>query len=58
MEFFTYENVKELVVYSCFGGIIGYNIFWIGYGAVLGVKWVIKKLKRRFGKNKEETVNE
>ena len=53
MEFFNYEYIKELIVYCCFGGIIGYNIFWIGYGVVRGVKWIAKKLK-----NKEETPNE
>lgn len=47
MDFFNYEYVKELVVYSCFGAIMGCNIAWIGFGIVRGVKWITKKLKSK-----------
>jgi len=52
--FLAYENIKEMLVYSIFGGLIAYDLFWIGYGIVAGVKWIIKKLKNR--KNKKEEI--
>jgi len=38
----------------------GMAIWAYGYWIVSGVKWVVKKLKKRFGRNQteEETVNE
>lgn len=60
MEFFAYEHIKELVVYCAFGWMAGIGVWAYGYWIVSGIKWVVKKLKKRFGKNQseEETVNE
>ncbi len=60
MEFFDYEHIKELVVYCAFGWMAGMAIWAYGYWIVSAVKWVVKKLKKRFGRNQteEETVNE
>ncbi len=60
MDFFTYENMKEFVVCSCFGAIVSLELYWISYVVIYGVKWAVKKLKKRFGRNQteEETVNE
>ena len=59
-EFFAYEHIKELVVYCAFGWMAGLCIWGYGYWIVSFVKWVVKKLKKRFGKNhsEEETANE
>lgn len=60
MEFFDYEHIKEIVVYCAFGWMAGMAIWAYGYWIVFGVKWVVKKLKERFGRNQteEETANE
>ncbi len=60
MDFFTYENMKEFVVCSCFGAIVSLELYWISHAVIYGVKWAVKKLKKRFGRNQteEETVNE
>ena len=50
--FLNSEAVQTFVLYSCFGAILGYNLFWIGYGVDSGVKWLIKKFK------KEKKTNE
>ena len=60
-EFFAYEHIKELVVYCAVGWMAGLCIWGYGYWIVSGVKWVVKKLKKRFGKEtvtEEETANE
>ena len=55
----NYEYVKELIVYSVFGMIIGLDLWWIGYVITSGVKWVIKKIKgHKEKKIKEENPNE
>lgn len=60
MGFFDYEHIKEIVVYCAFGWMAGMAIWAYGYWIVFGVKWVVKKLKERFGRNQteEETANE
>lgn len=60
MEFSDYEHIKEIVVYCAFGWMAGMAIWAYGYWIVFGVKWVVKKLKERFGRNQteEETANE
>jgi len=45
MEFFTYENIKELLVYMAFGMISGLVLYGYAQLIMLGVKWVIGKLK-------------
>ena len=59
-EFFAYEHIKEFVVYFAFGWIVVMVIYGYGYWIVSGIKWIAKKLKKRFGKNttEEETANE
>lgn len=57
MEFFAYEHIKELVVYSAFGWIAGTCIYGYGYILVSGVRWAVAKLKKRFGKNLSEEEN-
>lgn len=60
-EFFAYEHIKELVVYCAFGWMAGLCIWGYGTLIVSGVKWIVKKLKNRFGKRtvtEEETANE
>ena len=60
MEFFAYDNIKELVVYFAFGWMAGMSIWAYGWLIFMGVKALVQKLKKRFGKNhsEEETVNE
>ncbi|MBQ9685242.1 MAG: hypothetical protein IJV41_01675 [Oscillospiraceae bacterium] len=60
MEFFAYDHIKELVVYSAFGWMAGMSIWAYGWLIVTGVKALIQKLKKRFGRKntEEETVNE
>lgn len=59
-EFFAYEHIKELVVYSAFGWMAGMCVYGYGVLIVSGVKWVVKKLKKHFGKkqSEEESTNE
>lgn len=60
-EFFAYEHIKKLVVYCAFGWMAGLCIWGYGYWIVSFVKWIVKKLKKRFGKDavtEEETANE
>ncbi len=60
-EFFSYEHIKELVTYCAFGWMIGMTIGGCGYWIAYGVKWVLKKLKKRFCKDtvtEEEIANE
>ncbi len=54
--FFTYENIKQILVYSGFGALIGIYIYWITYAVTAGIKWLVKKLKGH--KKKEDTTNE
>ena len=59
--FFSYENVKQFVIYCAFGTFIGLDLWWIGYAVTAGVKWVIRKIKARKEKKnttKEENTNE
>ena len=61
MDFFAFEYIKELVVYCAFGMMAGLCIGGYGYWIVFGVKWFVKKLKTRFGKEtatEEEPANE
>ena len=60
MEFFAYDNIKELVVYCAFGWMAGLALWSYGWLIFMGVKALVQKLKKRFGKNhsEEETVNE
>ncbi len=60
MEFFAYDNIKEFMVYFAFGWAAALCLYSYGYLIVCGVKWAVKKLKKRFGKNhtEEEPVNE
>ena len=60
MEFFTYDHIKELVVYCAFGWMAGLALWSYGWPIFMGVKALVQKLKKRFGKNhsEEETVNE
>ena len=53
-EFFAYEHIKELVVYWVFGGVIGLDLYWIGYGIYAGAKWIIRKIKNKKEKNTNE----
>lgn len=55
--FLTNDHVQTIVLYSCFGALLGTYLYWIGYGIVSGVKWIIKKLKNHKNK-KEKTTNE
>ena len=55
--FLTSDHVQTIILYSCFGALLGTYLYWIGYGVVAGVKWIIKKLKNRKNK-KEENPNE
>ena len=60
-EFFAYEHIKELVVYWAFGMFAALIVWSYGYWIVSGVKWIVKKLKKRFGKEtttEEENANE
>ena len=60
-EFFAYEHIKELLVYIAFGWVIGTAAFGYGTLIVSGVKWIVKKLKKRSGKEtitEEEITNE
>lgn len=43
--FFTYENIKQILVFSGFGALMGIYIYWIAYTVTSGVKWLVKKLK-------------
>ena len=54
--FFTYENIKQILVYSGFGALMGIYIYWIACTVTAGVKWLVKKLKSH--KKKEDTTNE
>lgn len=59
--FFTYEHIKVLVVYCAFAMIVYMCLLGYAYWIVTFVKWVVRKLKSRFGKKntaKEENVNE
>lgn len=59
--FFTYEHIKELVVYCAFAMIVYMCLLGYAYWIVTFVKWVVRKLKSCFGKKntaKEENVNE
>ena len=59
--FFTYEHIKELVVYCAFAMIVYMCLLGYAYWIVTFVKWVVRKLKSRFGKKntaKEENANE
>ena len=60
MEFFDYDHIKELVVYCAFGWMAGMSICAYGWLLFMGIKALVQKLKKRFGKNhsEEETVNE
>ena len=60
MEFFAYDHIKELVVYCAFGWMAGLALWSYGWLIFMGVKALVQKLKKRFGKNhsEEETVNE
>ncbi len=60
MDFFTYENMKEFVVFSCFGAIVSLELYWISHAVIYGVKWAVKKLKQLFSKtgSKEDSVDE
>jgi len=60
MDFFTYENMKEFVVCSCFGAIVSLELYWISHAVMYGVKWAVKKLKNLSGKtgDKGNTANE
>ena len=60
MDFFTYESMKEVVVFSCFWLIMCLELYWVSYVVVHGVKWAVKKLKRLFGKagSKEDAADE
>lgn len=55
--FLTNDHVQTIILYSCFGALLGTYLYWIGYGVVAGVKWIIKKLNNRKNK-KEENPNE
>ena len=55
--FLTNDHVQTIILYSCFGALLGTYIYWIGYGVVAGFKWIIKKVKNRKNK-KEENPNE
>ena len=60
-EFFAYEHIKELLVYIAFGWVVGTAAFGYGTLIVSGVKWIVKKLKKRSGKEtitEEEITNE
>ena len=57
--FLNYEYVKEFIIYSIFGMIMGLDLWWIGYAITSGIKWVIKKVKgHKETKTKEENPNE
>ena len=59
--FFTYEHIKELVVYCAFAMIVYMCLLGYAYWIVTFVKWVVKKLKSRFVKKRiteEEKANE
>lgn len=59
--FFTYEHIKELVVYCAFAMIVYMCLLGYAYWIVTFVKWVVRKLMSRFGKKntaKEENANE
>ena len=59
--FFTYEHIKELVVYCSFAMIVYMCLLGCAYWIVTFVKWVVKKLKSRFVKKRiteEEKANE
>ena len=60
MDFFNYDHIKELVVYCAFGWMAGMSIWAYGWLLFMGIKTLVQKLKKRFGKNhsEEETVNE
>ena len=61
MEFFDYDHIKELLVYGAFGWFAGMAIYGYGILIVSGVKWIVKKLKKRSKKEnitEEETANE
>lgn len=60
-DFFAYEHIKELVVYCAFSMIVCMCLWSYGYWIVTFVKWVVKKLKGRFGRKnstEEENANE
>ena len=60
-EFFAYEHIKELLVYGAFGWFAGMTIYGYGILIVSGVKWIVKKLKKRSEKEnitEEENANE
>ena len=52
--FLSSDTVQNIVLYSCFGAILGTYLYWIGFGIVSGVKWIIRKIKNK----KEKTTNE
>lgn len=54
-EFFAYEHIKELLVYIAFGWVVGTAAFGYGTLIVSGVKWIVKKLKKR---SEKETITE
>ncbi len=53
-EFFAYEHIKELVVSGAFGWMLGMMVFSYGYLIYAGVKWIVKKIKKRRGKKEEQ----
>lgn len=60
MDFFTYESMKEVVVFSCFWLIMCLELYWVSYVVIHGVKWAAKKLKQLFHKarKKEDSSDE
>jgi hypothetical protein len=48
--FFTYESVKELLVYSCFGILLGTSIYCITYAVSSIIKCIVRTLKKKWKK--------
>jgi len=57
-EFFAYEHVKMLLVYCVFFSMVGVAILSYGFWIVSGVKWIVKKVRDRFRKDRSEEESE
>ena len=52
--FFSYETATHTLVLTGYLLLLMFDIWWIGYLIVSGVKWVVKKIKGRIQKKQPE----